>query len=103
MRRLCLAIAAAAALLSAMSLIPNRAEAMTLPAPSGLQLALAGNSMIEEAAYVCRRRCGPGGCFRRCRWVPGPRYYGGYYSPRPYYYGHPYRYRHRGPGIYFRF
>jgi hypothetical protein len=89
MRRFCLAIAAAAALLSAMSLMANRAEAMTLPAPAGLQLALEGNTMIEEVARVCRRRCGPRGCWRRCGWAPGPRYYGGYYAP--YYYGRPYR------------
>ena len=84
MRRLCLAIAAAAALFSAMSLMTNRAEAMTLPAPSGLQQALQGNSLIEEVRWVCNRRG------RRCRWIPGPRYYGGYYAPR-YYYGRPYR------------
>ena len=101
MRRFYLAVAAAAALFSATSLTANRAEAMTLPAPAGLQLALEGNSMIEQAAYVCRRRCDRRGCFRRCRWVPGPRYHGGYYSPAPYYYGRPYR--HRGPGVYFRF
>jgi len=96
MRRFCLAIAAAAALLSATSLMPNRAEAMTMPAPVGLQLALEGNSLTEEVRWVCNRRG------RRCRWIPGPRYYGGYYAPAPYYYGRPYRYR-RGPGVYFRF
>lgn len=84
MRRLCLAIAAAAALLSAMSLTANRAEAMTLPAPAGLQLALEGNSLTEEVRWVCNRRGG------RCRWIPGRRYYGGYYAPG-YYYGRPYR------------
>ena len=94
MRRLCLAIAAAALLLSAMSLMANRAEAMTLPAPAGLQLALEGNTMIEQVARVCRRRCGPRGCWRQCWWAPGPRYYG-YYGPR-YYYGYPYRHRYRG-------
>jgi len=90
MRRFFLAIAAAAALLSAMSLMAYRAEAMTIPAPAGLQLVLEGNTMIEQVARVCRRRCGPRGCWRRCWWAPGPRYYGGYYAPG-YYYGRPYR------------
>ena len=97
MRRFYLAVAAAASLFSATSLTANRAEAMTLPAPAGLQLALEGSSLTEEVRWVCNRRG------RRCRWIAGPRYYGGYHGYRPnYYYGRPY-YRHRGPGVYFRF
>lgn len=93
MRKLMLAMAATA-LLSAASFIPNSAEAMTLPAPAGLQTALADSSMVQEAAYVCRRRCGPRGCFRRCWWTdprPGVYFYGPGY---PGYYGSPYYGRH---------
>ncbi len=98
MRKLVVATAAAAAILAVVSFAPNRAEAMTLPAPSGLQLALAGNDLIEQAAYVCRRWCGPRGCWRRCWWRPAPYYYWGpgwggpgWGGPGPYYYGPRYR------------
>lgn len=86
-----IAITAAAIVLSAVSL-SSRAEAMTLPAPINIQDALRDNSLIQEAAYVCRRvwRCGPYGCgWRRiCGWRPGGYYYGHrpYYGHRRYYY-----------------
>jgi hypothetical protein len=90
MRRIFVAIAAAAALLSLLSFAPNRAEAMTLPAPSALQTTLEGANMVEQAAYVCRRRCNRRGCWRSCYWTAPAPYYGYY---RPYYYGRPYYHR----------
>jgi len=90
MRRILLALAALTAILSSLALLPNPANAMTLAAPAGINAALQGHGLSEEAAYVCRRRCGPYGCARRCWWTPGPRYYRPYYRPyRPFY--RPYR------------
>jgi len=36
-------------------------EAMTLTAPAGIAAATDGTSLVQDAAYVCRRvrRCGP--------------------------------------------
>ena len=74
MRRVLFVIAAATAILSVISFAPNRAEAMTLPAPATLAETVAGFGQAETVAYVCRRWCGPYGCSRRC-WWSGPRYY----------------------------
>ena len=86
MGRIVLAITAVLALLAAISLSPNRAEAAAMPVPTGIQAAIQDNSMIEEAAYICRRiwRCGPYGCGWRRICSYAPRYY------RPY---RAYRYR----------
>ncbi|HVV61009.1 MAG TPA: hypothetical protein VHD14_04550 [Pseudolabrys sp.] len=82
-------ISLAAVLFMGGALFTSRAEAMTLPAPSGLAAAVTESSMAEEVAYYCRRvwRCGYWGCgWRRvCSWAPGPYYYRGYYRPYPYY------------------
>ena len=93
MRRTMLSAAAALALLTAGAFLPDRAEAMTIAAPVGMQAAI-GGSLAQDAAYICRRvwRCGYYGCGwrRACYWGPGP-YYGYGYG----YHG-PYRYsRHR--------
>jgi hypothetical protein len=85
MRRILLAIAATMAILSAAALLPNRAEAMTLPAPAGIGAAIVDTSVTEEAAYVCRRVWNGYRWTRACFWRPG----GGYYRPyrrahRPY-------------------
>jgi hypothetical protein len=91
MRRIVLAAAATLALLVAGSFAPNRAEAMTIPTPSGLMAAIDGTNLTENIAYVCRRvwRCGPYGCGwrRACWWTGGGPYYygGGPYYGRPYY------------------
>jgi hypothetical protein len=82
MTRVLPAIAAATAIVCFVSLAPNRAEAITLPAPAAMADAIGGPA--EAVAYVCRRWCGRYGCTRRCWWT-GPRYY-----YRPYY--RPYRY-----------
>jgi hypothetical protein len=88
MRQLLFVIAAVAAIFSFESLAPNRAEAMTLPAPAAMADMLGARA--ESVAYVCRRWCGPYGCRRRCFYT-APRYYRPYYRPyRPYY--RPYRY-----------
>ena len=92
MRRIILATAAMLAILAAGSLVPNRAGAMTVTTPAGMQAAIDGTSVVQDVA--CRRvwRCGPYGCaWRRVCWAPGPYYYGG----GPYYYGRPY-YRRYG-------
>jgi hypothetical protein len=77
MRRIILATAATLALTSVSMLAPNQAEAMTLPAPSGIAVAIDGSNLMQEAAYVCRRvwRCGPYGCgWRRVCWRTAPRH-----------------------------
>lgn len=94
MRRFFLGLAAALTLMAAGSLAPDRAEAMTIPAPAGIQAAIDHTSLAQDVAYRCRRvwRCGPYGCgWRRVCVRSGPYY--GYYG-RPYhrhrYYGHRY-------------
>ena len=88
MGRIVLAITAVLALLAAISLSPNRAEAAAMPVPTGIQAAIQDNSLIEEAAYVCRRiwRCGPYGCgWRRVCSYAGPSYYRRPYRAYRYY------------------
>jgi hypothetical protein len=97
MRRIVLAAAATLAILAAGSIVPNRAEAMTVTTPAGLVTAIDGTNLAQDVAYVCRRlwRCGPyGRCSwrRACWWTGGGPYYYGYGTPYPYYYGRPYRY-----------
>ena len=78
MRRTVLATAATLAILAVGSLVPNRAEAMTVTTPIGIQAAIDGTNLVQDVA--CRRvwRCGPYGCgWRRVCWRAAP-YYGGY-------------------------
>ncbi len=85
MRRTMLSMAAALALLSAGAFLPNRAEALTLAAPAGMQEATGGSGLVQDAAYICRRawRCGYYGCgWRRACWWTRP--YSGGYGYRPY-------------------
>jgi hypothetical protein len=95
MRRTMLSAAAALALLTGGAILPDRAEAMTITAPVGLDAAI-GDRLAQDAAYICRRvwRCGHYGCGwrRACYWGPGP-YYGNRYGPRPYW-GHRHWRRH---------
>lgn len=87
MHRAVLSAAATFAILAGAAMLPQNAEAMTLPAPAGIAAAVEGNNLAQDVAYVCRRvwRCGPYGCGwrRACYWT-GPRFYG-----RPYW-----RHRH---------
>ena len=66
MKKVLFVIAAAGAIMPFAALAPNRAEAMTLPAPAAMADVLAGQA--EQVAYVCRRWCGRYGCTRRCWW-----------------------------------
>jgi hypothetical protein len=88
-----LSAAAVLAVLAAVAIMADRAEAM--PAPADLQAAI-GGSLAQDAAYICRRawRCGYYGCGwrRACYWGPGP-YYGYGYGPR-HYWGHRHWRRH---------
>jgi hypothetical protein len=81
MRRIILATAAALALMAAGSLAPERAEAMAVSTPAGIQAAIDHTSLAQDVAYVCRRvwRCGPYGCGwrRSCYWTGGRSYWGG--------------------------
>jgi hypothetical protein len=74
MRRIVLAAIAACAL-SAVSLTPQRAEAMPVSVPLA---AIADTGVLQQAAYDCRPiwRCGRYGCGWRqvCSWTPYPRY-----------------------------
>lgn len=96
MRRVVLAAAATLAILAVGSLVPNRAEAMTVSTPAGIKAAIDDSNLIQDVA--CRRvwRCGPYACgWRRVCWG-GPYYGGPYYGYgyRPYYggpYWRPYR------------
>src|SRR6476619_1036643 len=99
MRRIVLATAATLAILAAGSITPNRAEAMTVTTPSGIQNAINENSLLQDVQVGCRRvwRCGPYGCgWRRVCWDdpyshPGT-YYHGYDGPFDYGYGGFYNY-----------
>jgi hypothetical protein len=91
MRRTVLATAATLAILVVGSLVPNRAEAMTVTTPVGIQAAIDGTNLVQDIALFCQRRwrCGPYGCgWGRVCWRTGPGPY--YYGRGPYYYGRPY-------------
>ena len=100
MRRMILAMAATLSMLAASSLVPDRAEAITVTAPAGIRTTVnhsdLARGVVQNIAYVCRRvwRCGPYGCGwrRACGWRPGYYAYGWYGGP--YWYGRPY-WRHR--------
>jgi hypothetical protein len=86
MRRIVLSAAATFAVLAGAAMIPQSAEAMTLPAPAGIAAAAEGNNLAQDVAYVCRRvwRCGPYGCGwrRACYWTGPRRYWGPRYRYR---------------------
>ena len=75
MRRTVLATAATLAILVVGSLVPNRAEAMTVTTPIGIQAATDGTNLVQDIALVCQQRwrCGPYGCgWGRVCWRTGP-------------------------------
>ena len=81
MRRIIVAIAAAGAMFTTLSLMPNQAQAAAIPSAAITGVPSTG-SLAENVA--CWTRCGPYGCRRVCN------YYRPYYRPyRPYRY---YRY-----------
>jgi hypothetical protein len=75
MRKIILSLAAVAAIVSAASLVPSRADAMTVGTASAIEAAIAGTSAVQDVAYVCRHRYYSSR--RVCSWVPGSRH------PRP--------------------
>jgi hypothetical protein len=93
MRKTFFTAAAIAGLAAAGSLMPGRADAMTISTPAAAQKAVA--SLSDTVAYVCRRvrRCGYRGCYwhRACSWRPSYGYYHRWHRPyRPYRYGYRY-------------
>lgn len=82
MRKILIAIATLATVVAVLAVSPNRAEAMTLPAPMAIQNAMHELGLTEEAAYVCRRRCSYYGCVRKCYYT---RSYYRVYRPYRYY------------------
>jgi hypothetical protein len=85
MRKYVLAGAAALAIVSAGSILPNRADAM--PAPAGLSAAVTDTALAEQTA--CRVFWNGFRMVRRC-WFGGP-----VYGPRLGFYGRGYGW-HRG-------
>jgi len=73
MRTFLLSLTAATALVSAVSVAPQRANAMTVNAASAIQAATEDSSLVQDVAYVCRHRYYRSG--RVCFWT-GPRYRG---------------------------
>ncbi len=74
-RETVLATAATLAILAVGSLVPNRAEAMIVTTPIGIQAAIDGTNLVQDIVLVCQRRwrCGPYGCgWRRVCWRTGP-------------------------------
>jgi hypothetical protein len=67
MRKTLLSLTAATAIVAAASVVP--ASAMTVGTASGIEAALAGTSMLDEVAYVCRHRYYSSR--RVCWWRPG--------------------------------
>ncbi len=73
MRKTLLSMVAAAAIVSAASLAPTAANAMTPGAAAGVLGALEETSLVDDVRYVCRHR---GYSSRRvCWWEPGRRHY----------------------------
>lgn len=92
MRRFLIAAAALVTVAAAVCLAPNRAGAMTLPAPIGIQGALQDLALMEKAYHrVCRRVCSYYGCTYRC-YRPAHHYYRPYRYYRPHRYYRSYRY-----------
>jgi len=63
--------AVAAAVVSAATLLPSRADAMGVGTAAAIDNAVSSMSGVEDVAYVCRWRYG----YRRCFWVAPRRYY----------------------------
>jgi hypothetical protein len=73
MRKLLLSLAAALTILSAGSLMSNRAEAMTLGTPAGVRAAIDEASVVDKVQCRMVWRCGYWGCGwrRACFGWPG--------------------------------
>jgi hypothetical protein len=66
MRRLLLSLAAGSAIVAGASAVP--ASAMTVGSAPALQVALADQALVQDAAYTCRHRFAPSR--RLCWWHP---------------------------------
>ncbi len=73
MNRTLLSLAAAAAIVSAATLLPTRADAMGVGTAAAVDVALADMSVLEDARYVCRHRYYSSR--RVCFWSGGRRHY----------------------------
>ena len=82
MNRTLLSLAAAAAIVSAATLLPTRADAMGVGTAAAIDVAMADIGMVEDARYVCRHRVYSSR--RVCFWAGGRRYYRPYRSYRRY-------------------
>jgi hypothetical protein len=80
MNRTLLSLATATAIVSAATLLPSRADAMSVGSAAAMEMALEDMSALENAAYVCRHRYYSSR--RVCWWTPGRRYYRPYRSYR---------------------
>src|SRR5262245_34543856 len=73
MRKILLTTAATVAIASAAGLFAGRADALPLPAQSGVREAIDSTNLTENVRWVCRYNWRG---FRRCWWEPGyPRRY----------------------------
>jgi hypothetical protein len=77
MRKILLSLAAASAIVSAASLAPVSANAMTPGTASGIRAAIEDTSAIEDVRMVCRHRYYSSR--RVCFWQPGGYYYRPHY------------------------
>ncbi len=80
MNRTILSLTAAAAIASAATMLPSRADAMGIGSAAAMQMAVEDMNALENAAYVCRHRYYSSR--RVCWWTPGRRYYRPYRSYR---------------------
>jgi hypothetical protein len=78
MRRFLLSLAAVAGLVSATSLLPVAANAMTPGTASGIRSAVEETNVVEDVRYVCRHRSYSSR--RVCWWEPGRRHFRPYRS-----------------------
>ena len=82
MNRTLRSLVAVTAIVSAATLLPSRADAMSVAA--AMQMAFEDMSALENAAYICRHHYYSSR--RACWWAPGRHYY------RPYRYYRRWRY-----------
>ena len=80
MRKLLVAMTAAAAVLSAALFATGRANAMAIAPANSQQAAIEDASILHDARTVCRHRYYTSGT--RCWWRPSYYHHYGYYRPR---------------------
>lgn len=80
MRQFLLALTAATAIASAVSLAPQRADAMTVGSAAAIAAATEDSSLVQDVAYVCRHRYWRSG--RVCFFTGGGGWRGGWRGRR---------------------